>query len=109
MFIFSFIRGVVDGIMSAINAQFRLIADTITAPLRQIVQQVVGGAWRGDGATRFVTEMTSEVIPMLVNIANVGFNFNSILRKATEIINGADRKATQQAQQLYDIFNGIFR
>lgn len=109
MFLFSFIRGVVDSIMSAINAQFRMVAETITSPLRQLVQQVVGGAWRGDGANRFVAEMTSEVIPALVNIANVGFSFGSVLRRATEIINNADRKATQQAQQLYDIFNGIFR
>lgn len=109
MFILRFIRNVVDGVMNTINQQFRMIGDAITSPLRGMISQVLGGVWKGDGANRFVAEMTNEVIPMLVNIANVGFSYNNLLRKAMDAMNNADRKATSEAQKLFDIFGGIFR
>lgn len=102
-------RAVVENIINIINQQIRLIQDVITQPLRQIVQQVVGGAWRGGGANRFVEEMTNEVIPQLVNIGNVNMSFGNTIRRAMDVMDRADRQATQQAQQLYDVFNGIFR
>lgn len=108
-FLLRFARSIVDGVINTINNQIRHIADAITSPLRAMVQQVVGGVWRGEGANRFVAEMTNEVLPMLVNIGNVNMSFGSLLRRAMDIMDRADRQATSQAQQLYDVFNNIFR
>lgn len=108
-FLLRIARSVVENVINTINNQIRMVQEAITAPLRAMVQQVLGGVWKGDGANRFVAEMTSEVLPMLVNITNVNMSFGGLIRRAMDILDRADRQATQQAQQLYDVFNGIFR
>lgn len=108
-FLLRIARSVVENVISTINNQIRMVQEAITAPLRAMVQQVLGGVWKGDGANRFVAEMTSEVLPMLVNIGNVNMGFGGLLRRALDIMDRADRQAVQHAQQLYDVFNGIFR
>jgi hypothetical protein len=108
-FLLRIARSVVENVINTINNQIRMVQEAITAPLRAMVQQVLGGVWKGDGANRFVAEMTNEVLPMLVNIGNVNMSFGGLLRRAMDIMDRADRQATQQAQQLYDVFNGIFR
>ncbi|MCS6992286.1 MAG: WXG100 family type VII secretion target [Anaerolineales bacterium] len=106
--LFKFVDDLVGNIISQILQQVRIIEDAVTAPLRALVQQVVGGIWKGDGATRFVNEMTSEVIPMLVNIMNVNNGYADALKKAQDRMNQAGRQAASQAQSLFDVFSQIF-
>lgn len=108
-FLLRIARSVVENVINVINNQIKMVQDAITAPLRGMVQQVLGGVWKGEGANRFVAEMTQEVLPQLVNIGNANMSFGGLIRRAIEILDRADRQATQQAQQLYDVFNGIFR
>jgi hypothetical protein len=108
-FLLRIARSIVENVVNTINNQIRMVQDAITAPLRAMVQQVLGGVWKGDGATRFVTEMTNEVLPTLVNIGNANMGFGGLIRRAMDIMDRADRQATQHAQQLFDVFNGIFR
>jgi hypothetical protein len=53
----------------------------------------MGGMWKGEGANRFVAEMTSEVIPMLVNIMGFNTNFVSALKRAADRMEQAERQA----------------
>lgn len=108
-FLLRIARAVVNSIIQTITQQINMLQDAVTAPLRAIVQAVIAGAWRGDGATRFAEEMTNEVIPQLMNIGNIFSVFGEAVRKAVEVINRAEQKSTQQAQQLYDVFNNIYR
>ncbi len=79
--LFKFVDDLVGNVVNQILQQVNIIQDAVTAPLRGLVQQVVGGIWKGDGSVRFVNEMTSEVIPMLVNIMNVNTSFASAIKK----------------------------
>jgi len=88
--------------------QVNIIQDAVTAPIRAIVQQVTGGIWKGDGATRFVNEMTSEVIPMLVNIMGFNTSYANAIKKAQDRMEQAEKQATSVAQTLFDVFNQIF-
>jgi hypothetical protein len=106
--IFKFVRNLVNGIMSQVMAQVNMIQDAVTSPLRGLVNQVMGGMWKGEGANRFVAEMTSEVIPMLVNIMGFNTNFVSALKRAADRMEQAERQANSRAQQLFDVFNKIF-
>lgn len=108
-FLLRIARSVVENVINVINNQIKMIQDAITAPLRGMVQQVLGGVWKGEGANRFVAEMTQEVLPQLVNLGNVNMSFGGLIRRAIDLFDRADRQATQHAQQLYDVFNGIFR
>jgi hypothetical protein len=106
--IFKYVRNLVNGIMSQVTAQVNMIQDAVTSPLRGLVNQVMGGMWKGEGANRFVAEMTSEVIPMLVNIMGFNTNFVSALKRAADRMDQAERQANSRAQQLFDVFNKIF-
>jgi phage-related protein len=106
--IFKLFSGVVEGIINQIMQQVNVIQDAVTAPLRAMVSEVMGGIWKGNGADRFVEEMTSEVIPSLVNIAGVGTNYGGALKKAMDRMMGASKSALGKVSPLTDIFSRIF-
>jgi WXG100 family type VII secretion target len=106
--IFKLMFDVVDGVISQIMSQIKVIEDAVTSPLRALLSEVMGGTWKGDGADRFVQEMTQEVIPMLVNIMNVNNNYSSAIRRSLDRMNQAEQTAAQQAQTLFDVFGQIF-
>ena len=82
MGIFSFMEDAISGIISSILQQFNFIQDLITAPLRGMISQVTGGMWKGDGANKFVDEMTNQVIPMLASILTGGQAFAGGIKKS---------------------------
>jgi hypothetical protein len=106
--LFSFLEDMVSGVISQILQQVNIVQDAVTAPLRALVNQVMAGMWKGEGANRFVAEMTSEVIPMLVNIMSVNTSFAGAIKKSQDRMNQAFHQATAQAQTLYDVFNSVF-
>lgn len=108
MFLFKFIEDAVSSAIGQILKQVNVVQDTVTAPLRGLVNEVMGGMWKGEGANRFVQEMMSEVIPMLVNIMGFNTNFANAISKAQNRMNQAINQATSKALSLNDIFNQIF-
>ncbi len=108
MFLFKFIEDAVSSAIGQILKQVNVVQDAVTAPLRGLVNEVMGGMWKGEGANRFVQEMMSEVIPMLVNIMGFNTNFANAISKAQNRMNQAINQATSKALSLNDIFNQIF-
>jgi hypothetical protein len=106
--LFKFVEDLVGNVINQIMKQINVIQDAVTAPLRSLVNEVMGGIWKGDGANRFVQEMMSEVIPMLVNIMGFGTNYANAISKAQNRMNQAINQATSKAQTLFDVFNSIF-
>lgn len=106
--LFKWAEDLVGGIISQILQQVNIIQDAVTSPLRGLVNQVTGGIWKGDGANRFTQEMTSEVIPMLVNIMGINTNFANAIKKSQDRMQQAVQQATSQAQTLLDVFGGVF-
>ncbi len=106
--LFSFVEDLVSGLISQIIQQANVIQDAVTSPLRTILSQVTGGVWKGEGANRFVNEMSSEVIPMLVNIMNVNNQYANAIKKSQDRMNQAFQQAASQAQTLFDVFGEIF-
>ena len=106
--LFKFVEDLVSNVINQIMKQINVIQEAVTAPLRGLVNEVMGGIWKGDGANRFVQEMLSEVIPMLVNIMGFGTNYANAISKAQNRMNQAINQATSKAQTLFDVFNGIF-
>jgi len=106
--ILKFARSIVSNSINLIMRQVNLIQDAVTSPLRGMVGAVMGGYWRGDGANRFVEEMTNEVIPMLVGIAGLNNSFADGIRKSMDLMEQAEKQASSKAQQLFDVFGSIF-
>ncbi len=105
---FKFVEDLIGNAINQILKQVNVVQDSVTAPLRGLVNQVMGGIWKGNGANRFVQEMISEVIPMLVNIMGFGTGYANAIAKAQNRMNQAINQATSKAQTLFDVFNGIF-
>ena len=106
--LFKFVEDLVGNAISQILKQVNVVQDAVTSPLRGLVNEVMGGMWKGEGANRFVQEMTSEVIPMLMNIMGFNTSFANSITKAQNRMNQAINQATSQAQTLFDVFGNIF-
>lgn len=106
--LFKWVEDLVGNVIQQIMKQVNVVQDLVTSPLKGLVGQVVGGAWKGNGANKFTQEMTSMVIPMLANIMTVQTGFADAIKKSQDTMNQAVKQATSIAQGLNDIFNGIF-
>lgn len=108
-FVLKLIFSSVDGVMSKIRNLLSRVTQEITSPLRNMVNDVTGGIWKGDGADRFVNEMTSEVIPSLMAIVGVNTSFIGAVQKSMEAFRTAEKTATSKANDLLDVFGNIFK
>lgn len=106
--LFKWVEDLVNDVINQILSQVNIIQDVVTAPLRGLVSAVLGGIWKGEGANRFVQEMTNDVIPMLVNIMGINTNYVNAIKKSQDRMQQAVQQATSQAQSLLDVFGGIF-
>jgi len=106
--IFKLMFDVVDGVVNQIMSQVKIIEEAVTSPLRALVGQVTGGIWKGDGADKFVQEMTAEVIPSLVNTMSVNNSYSSAIRRSLDRMNQAEQQAAQAANTLMEVFGQIF-
>jgi hypothetical protein len=105
---FSFLGDAIDGIISSIMSQFNFIQDLITSPLKALVQQVTAGMWKGNGANKFVSEMTDMVIPAIAGLLTGTQNYANAIKKSEEHMLQAFQQANSFAQSLFDGFNSIF-
>jgi len=103
-----FARKVVEGIMSQLMQQFNVVQEQALAPMRLMVQQVMGGIWVGDGANAFVDEVSSLMIPGVGRVAdNIG-SLHKNLQHACDVVDQADSLVQGKINGLADVFDGIF-
>jgi hypothetical protein len=77
-------------------------------PMRQAVEQVTGGVWRGVGADAFVDEVSSISLPGAGVVREQINDFHNNLMRAQEIMEEADKKAQQNARTVVELFRRIF-
>jgi hypothetical protein len=107
--IFKLMYEPVNGVISQITSQVRLIEDAVATPVRVAAGQVVGGdIWKGDGAVKFVEHMNTIVIPMLVNIMNTNNSYSAAIRRSVDRMNQAEQQAAQTANTLMEVFGQIY-
>lgn len=106
--LFRMARAIVQGVLGQLTQQLNIVQQLALAPMRQIVQQVTGGVWIGDGANAFVQEVNSLMIPGVGKVGEqIGF-FSKSLSRAVDVMDQADSKVKGIAQNLGGIFGGIF-
>ena len=104
-----FARQVVANVLSRLTQQFNIVQQQALAPMRQMIQQVTGGVWVGDGANAFVQEVSSLMIP---GVGKVGENITTMQRNlnhAIEVMDRADQQVNGMVRGLADVFGGIYR
>ena len=106
--ILRFARQVVANVLSQLMQQFNIVQHQALAPMRQMVQQVQGGVWVGDGANAFVQEVVSLMIP---GVGKVGEHITTMQRNlnhAVEVMDRADQQVNHKVRGLADVFGGIY-
>jgi hypothetical protein len=101
-------RKVVQGVMSQLMQQLNVVQDQALAPMRTMVQAVVGGIWIGEGANAFVEEVSSLMIPGVGQVMdNITF-IHKGLQHATDTIDQADSQVNSKVNGLADVFDAIY-
>jgi hypothetical protein len=83
-------RRVLEGVLSQLAGQLRTVEDMAMNPLKAIVQQVVGGVWKGDGADAFVNEVNSIAIPSVGQVGQHVSTMSINVQFARDVIEQAD-------------------
>ena len=96
-------------VISTINKQVTIVTSQVTNPVKNLVNQVAGGVWKGDGANRFVEEMTKLVVPQLTTMTNAIGNTGPQISKAMETMQNADKEAGKAVGNLMETFKAIYR
>lgn len=94
-FLFRFVRKVVEGVLSQLMQQLNVVQELAMAPMRAMIQQVVGGVWRGEGANAFVQEVSSLMIPGVGRVADTITTLNRNLQFAQNAIDRADEEVSK--------------
>lgn len=56
-------RSILQNVLQGLMQQLNVVEQMAMAPLKMMVQTVVGGAWKGQGADAFVNEVQSILVP----------------------------------------------
>ena len=100
-----FARKVVEGVLSQLTQQLNVVQEMAMAPMRAMVQQVVGGVWRGEGANAFVQEVNNLMIPGVGRVAETITGLNANLRFAQSVMDRADEEVDKLVKsKIFDAF-----
>jgi len=101
-------RSMLQGVFGEITKQLNVIEQQAKEPLNGFVKEVMGGAWQGPDADRFVNEVSNMIGPK-VNDAGIFIKkFHSGIERALQAIEGADKQATQMVGELDNVFSKIY-
>src|SRR5215216_1157506 len=90
-------KAVLQQVLQGLQQQLKVVEDQAMNPMRQAVEQVTGGVWRGVGADAFVDEVSSISLPGAGVVREQINDFHNNLMRAQEIMEEADKKAQQNA------------
>lgn len=98
-------RRVLESVLSQLTQQLNVVVDQAHQPIQQMMQSVLDGIWIGEGATAFVEEISSLVIPGVKQVEGDIEGMNTNLQSARDIIDRADEEVSQLVQsRLFDAF-----
>jgi uncharacterized protein YukE len=104
--IFNFVRSAVQGVVSQAMSQANM-AQSLMDQIKGFVP-TVQGAWRGGDEKAFEAAVNRQLLPAMANVIAAISGFGGSLGKATDIMDQADGKVRGLADQLGDVFGGIF-
>ena len=103
----SFVHENVEHAISTINLQGNTIGEQVLNPIQRMIQQVIGGAWRGPDADAFIQELDTAVLPEVKSLIGALQKFNGNIRSASSIIVKADEATRGMISGLAEAFDHI--
>jgi hypothetical protein len=105
---FSFVSDAVEGVLSQILNQGKVVQDAVEAPVNSLLGVIMGGAWQGEDADAMSGEITSVVLPMVADLIAAIFGMSSGITQAADAIKAADDSALGVVEDLVSTFSSIF-
>lgn len=105
---FSFISDAVEGVLSQILSQGKVVQDAVESPVNSLLGVIMNGAWQGEDADAMANEITSVVLPMVADLIAAIFGMSSGITQAADNIKNADNQALGVVEDLVGVFQGIF-
>jgi uncharacterized protein YukE len=94
-------------VVAVVNQQLNIIESQVRAQMQRYVQEVVGGMWRGQGANRFVEEITGTALPSLNRTVEVVRTTNTNISNACDMLQEADQSVRTNVGRIVSVFEVI--
>lgn len=101
-------RAAVDMVTNNIAQQLSTLEDMVRNPFQAMVNEVTGGIWVGDGANKFVEEVTSMFIPGAAQIVDSCTITTNSITRSLDIMDAADQQVRGLVNDLDGEFAAIF-
>ncbi len=105
-FLLRLARAVLDTVLKGLNEQLNVVEQMAMSPIKAIIQQVVGGVWKGKGADAFVEEVSTLLIPNVGTVRDFIATTHANLEYARDVIDRADEEVDRLVKsRLFDAFS----
>ncbi len=94
-------------VIAVVNQQLDNVESNVRARMNSYIQEVLGGMWRGDGANRFVSEITEDAIP---NLGRMTENVRTTVRNievSRDTLIDADQRVKSSVGRVVSAFDAI--
>lgn len=91
--------------IAGIRNVVQMVEQAAIAPINAMVQEVVGGAWKGDGADAFVNQLQNIATPKLQKMNEAATLYHTNIGKGSETVQQADQAVAGLAKNLEEPFN----
>lgn len=105
---FKFIGKMVSGPVSRIIGQATKLDDEVLSPVKTFQNQLQGEVWTGADADKFAEEIQRDLLPKVQNVIAAIAGVQSPFTKISDAVGSTDDKMMGMAQNLGDVFDGIF-
>jgi len=107
-FLFKLAMSIVNEVLSEISKQVNVVQTQALDAITGFVKQVVGGAWVGDDANKFVNDLNGEVSKALNGIMHSVSSYGGGINNAAQRMQQADQQAAQEINDLVGVFGQIY-
>jgi len=105
MDMFGMDSGGIESALGGLGGILNTITNEIEQPIKSMVQQVLGGIWKGKGADAFVDMINNQVMGGVSKAQTHVGNYRLHINSSVELMNGGDMKGAQVTGSLEDSFN----
>lgn len=104
-------RRVLNQVLTEVNTQVNRIQQEVIQEVESYLRQVIDGAWRGEDAEQFKSELTNFVLPRLNELASSGGILPRVytgIDDAAKVIERTDNRVSQLVGDLNETFSRIY-
>jgi len=105
--ILKFVQKIVEAVLSEITKQMNRVQNEVLNEMTKMISGPFDEIWRGEDADQFKEKIQKIATPKATDIISIITKMGNGLKQAGDIIQGADKKATQIVSDIASEFSKI--